>query len=363
MKSILVLFLGRTGAGSIYTLEMVCSLSKKNKILVILSSYIDNKTDWDKEANFNNNVRIKYVKTYNSIFSFVLSFFNIFRFASLICMINKYNPDMVYSSWVHYWDPIIYPLIKCKNKIKTIHDVVLKAGESNFAFRMLHYFSFKFASKYIVLSKKYIQNCIDKGIDRENIIVIPHAPYTFYKNNHDEPFKFKNKILFFGRIVEYKGLAVLLKAMRVVIKSLPTIKLIIAGDGDISLYREDLHKLENNIEIYNYWISNEEVEKYFNMIDILVLPYIEATQSGVIALSYSFSKPIISTDVGAISEQIHDGETGYVVESNNPVILSDIIIKLMSSPSLVYNMSRKCNEYYLNEMTWDSSAKMILDLL
>jgi glycosyltransferase involved in cell wall biosynthesis len=364
-KKIVVLFLGRTGVGPIYTYDIVNALSKYIKVFVILSSYIDNRNIWDKESKNNKNIQINYIKTYRSKLTFLLSFFNIFRFTKLIKTINGYQPNMVYSTWVHYWDPLIYPFLKCKIKIKTIHDIELKKGEKSIGFRLLNLFSFKYADKYIILRNRYKSVLISKGIQEKDIIVIPHTYVSYFDNMnyHKLDIKFHNKILFFGRIVEYKGLNVLLKAMEIVVKQIPGIKLIIAGAGDISKYKRELEILKNNVEIYNYWISNDEIQKYFNMIDILILPYIQASQSGIIPLSFSFAKPVIASDVGAIAEQICNGETGFLIEPNNSEVLANIINETMSSPDMLLKMGKKCHEYYLMQLALNTDAKKIIDLL
>jgi glycosyltransferase involved in cell wall biosynthesis len=364
MRRIAVLFLGRKGAGPVYTYEMICALSNYAELLVVLSSYIDNKDVWDKKAVEDKNIKPVYIKTYRSKCQFILSFFNAIRFIKIIKTINSYNPDMLYSAWVHYWDPFIYPFLKCKLKIKTIHDVEIKKGEDGMGWRYLRYFSFKHANKYIILSKKYRRNLVAKGIDENSIIVIPHAGFAYYKGQENEAdVTFHNKLLFFGRIVEYKGLQVLFDALKLIIETNPKIKLVVAGDGDLSPYKKDIELLKENLEIYNRWIPNDEVKKYFNAADISVLPYTEATQSGIIPLSYSFSKPVIASNVGALAEQIIDKETGFLVEPNNPPALSEAILKLMTSPELLFKMSKKCGNYYRTELTWDSSAKKIMALL
>jgi glycosyltransferase involved in cell wall biosynthesis len=364
MKKIVILSLGRLGAGPVYTYEMASALSKQAELLVILSTYVENKDIWDKAVKDNQKLQVKYVKTYQSEISFVLSFFNIFRFVRIVKMINSYDPDIVYSPMAHLWDPVIFPFIKCKMKLKTIHDVELHKGENSIIARLFHFFSFKQADKYIILSQKYEQNLVDKGIDKQDIVIIPHACFSSYTDDSETTdSEFHNKILFFGRIIKYKGLDVLLQAMEIIVKSMPAIKLIIAGDGDISIYKKEMEVLHDNIELYNDWIPIEDVKIYMKKADILILPYIHASQSGVIPLAYSFSKPVIASDIGAISEQIQENETGFLVEPNNPVKLADAILKLMSSPALIFEMSQKCKQVYLSELTWDASAQKIMGVL
>jgi glycosyltransferase involved in cell wall biosynthesis len=216
----------------------------------------------------------------------------------------------------------------------------------------------------VILSKKFTQNLIDRGIKKQDIIHVPHADLSYYagkKENHK--FKPNNKILFFGRILEYKGLDVLLQAMKIVVKGMPNIKLVIAGDGDISSYKNDIDILYDNIELYNKWIAIEDVKIYFENIDVVILPYIQASQSGIIPLAYSFSKPVIASNVGALDEQIYDGETGYLVEPYNHKMLAEKILQLMKSFDMIHKMSKACYKVYKNELTWEASAKKIMECL
>jgi glycosyltransferase involved in cell wall biosynthesis len=362
LKKITILYLGRKGGGPIYTYEMACALSKNVNVLAVLSLYIENKEAWEQEAKENKNLNVKYVKTYKSILGFIFSYLNIFRFIKIIRIINSYKPDMFYSTMEHFWDVIIYPFVKCKLKIKTIHDVELHKQEDGIVHRFFHYFAFKQADKYVILSKKFTQDLINRGIKEQNIIHIPHANYFYYVSEpKSRSFKFHNRILFFGRILEYKGLDILLQAMKIVVKRMPDIKLVIAGDGDISAYQKDILELNENIELHNQWIAAEDVKRYFENIDIVILPYIQASQSGIISLAYSFSKPIIASNVGALDEQMCDGETGYLIEPNNHRVLAEKILHLMASPDIIYSMNKKCYKTYTTEFTWKASAEKIIE--
>ena len=81
--------------------------------------------------------------------------------------------------------------------------------------------------------------------------------------------------------------------------------------------------------IINTYISDEEVTELFTISDVIVLPYISATQSGIIPIAYAFKKPVIASNVGAISEVVDDGITGILVPPKNveAFIESDCPIK------------------------------------
>ena len=89
----------------------------------------------------------------------------------------------------------------------------------------------------------------------------------------------------------------LLHALEYVKNQIPDFHLIIAGPGDISAYQEMIQKYEDNIELYNFHIEAEDAYKYFEISEFVVLPYKDASGSGVIPVAYCFKKPVLVTDV------------------------------------------------------------------
>ncbi|MCS2498174.1 hypothetical protein NXW59_11590 [Bacteroides fragilis] len=125
--------------------------------------------------------------------------------------------------------------MNCKCRVQTIHDVILHQGENTFKFKLVRWlFSYR-SEKYVVLSSAFQSQLIDKGIDKKNIIVVPHAVFNIYNTDNtilNDKNRY-NRFLFFGRIIKYKGLDVLLRSLEYVLKKNPTAKLLIAGNGDI----------------------------------------------------------------------------------------------------------------------------------
>jgi len=169
-------------------------------------------------------------------------------------------------------------------------------------------------------------------------------------------------VLFFGLIKPYKGLDVLIKAMKQVRKRLPVIRLLIAGEvyqGDKyyqSLIRQ--LKLQDIIETHFRFIPDQEVEAFFRRSQVCVLPYKTATQSGIIAMAYSFDLPLIASDVGGLSEYIESGKTGLLVPPNDPEALAAAIIRYFES-GLHSAMSKTIPEYR-KRFSWDKLAEIVL---
>lgn len=136
-------------------------------------------------------------------------------------------------------------------------------------------------------------------------------------------------ILFFGFIRDYKGLDLLLKAFSNPYFKPNRIKLIVAGEfyADEIKYRELIKELnlEDDVILRTSYISNTEVQHYFNGADIVAQPYKSATQSGVTQIGYHFNKPMLVTNVGGLAETIPHMKVGYVVEPNSDEIAKALI--------------------------------------
>lgn len=358
---IAILYLGKKGAGAVYTLEMARALYKLNKnICVFLSDSIENKKEFDKEQ-----FEKKYFKTYHSKLSFLFSILTMSGIRRVSNAISQYAPDCLYSTMTGLWDPFIfYKCRKVKTKVKTIHDVEIHDGVKSFYMKFIHKMQFKQAEKYVILSNRFIENLLVKHIERAQICVIPHAGFAYYKNFQQNTNRISENpiVLFFGRIVKYKGLDLLLKSMQKVIQVNPHISLRIAGNGSLDLYKDKINNLKKNVEIFNQWISDEDVPQYFTDVDVVILPYTHATQSGVIPLSYAFSKPVIVTNVGGLSEQVIDNKTGYVIPVNSEV-LADKIIIMCENRTMTRQMGQNAYKYMLENLTWESSANKLFTFI
>ncbi len=137
-------------------------------------------------------------------------------------------------------------------------------------------------------------------------------------------------VLFFGFIREYKGLDLLLKAFAD--KNLRTFRLKVLVVGEFYIDSEPYLKLikelgiEEDVLLYNEFVPNTEVVNYFCASNLVVQPYKNATQSGITQIAYHFEKPMITTNVGGLSEIVIDNKVGFVVNPD-PKEISAAIYK------------------------------------
>jgi glycosyltransferase involved in cell wall biosynthesis len=355
---IALLHLGRKGSGPIFSIEMAKALTLEgHQVISFISSFAENRVQWEASG-----LKVVFIKTYNTKIQFLLSLFCFNRFYKVISKIYIEKPDAIYSPMGHTWDMFLMPLLKKFTRVKTIHDVELHEGENSYLQKFLSYFNYRSAEGFVVLSSKYVATLVSKKILHRKIVVIPHAGFDYYLNDHNK-FEYKKVVLFFGRIIRYKGLEVLLKAMKLVIENDPSVKLRIVGNGDITTYRNLINEIGDSVELYNRWINDDEVSSFVCDVQIVVLPYTHASQSGVIPLAYSFSKPVISTNVGCLSEQIIDGKTGFIVEPNDISALAEKILYMLNHQDETIKMGIQANEYAKRELTWKSSAIKLVNFI
>jgi len=151
--------------------------------------------------------------------------------------------------------------------------------------------------------------------------------------------KGEKTILFFGAIRPYKGLQNLVSAFQILPHNQEPYRLIIAGEpkkGSDTYLRDiqqaiEKHSSKTRILRKLEFIPDEETELYFKAADVLVLPYTEVFQSGVLFLAYSFGLPVIASNVGSFREDIVSGETGYLARSSAGEDLAGAIEQFFAS--------------------------------
>ena len=359
---IVIIHLGKKGAGPVYTLEMAKALHNLGcEVFYYASESVENRKNVEAQT-----FKKRFFKTYNSKLEYLLSVFSWYKINRVIKSIKKDQPDVIYSSMNDLWSPFIFPKLKGITRVKTIHDVGIHEGNDSKFNVWWNNTNFHDAEKFVILSNKFVPKLIEKGISNDKIVVIPHAGFNYYTEFSNFELKSKiswKNILFFGRIDQYKGIDVLLKALPTVVAKHPDLKLSIVGNGDISRYKDAIEMFSNNVILHNRWIKDEEVASYVNECDFMILPYTHATQSGVIPLAYAFSKPVIATRVGCLDEQVLDGETGVMCDGNNPAALAEAMIFMLDNPERTKVMGETAKKYMESHLTWNASAITLIDFL
>jgi glycosyltransferase involved in cell wall biosynthesis len=179
-------------------------------------------------------------------------------------------------------------------------------------------------------------------------------------------------ILFFGAIAPYKGLDFLVTAFQQIVARDAKHRLIIAGrpKGGCEKYLEDLQKTISRtmdrtrvIQDISY-IPDQKMEFYFKAADVLVLPYREIFQSGILFLAYSYGLPVVAADVGSFRETLIEGRTGFLCRPHDPGDLAKTIERYFESDLFKgLNGARKdIREYARSRHSWDPVGQVTRDV-
>jgi glycosyltransferase involved in cell wall biosynthesis len=159
------------------------------------------------------------------------------------------------------------------------------------------------------------------------------------------------KILFLGRISKYKGVELLCEAMKGISPDTYE-KFIVAGEPN---YPIKLPKIEK-MEFHNRWLNEKDIAELVNASDIMVFPYIEATQSGALTIAIQALRPIVCTNVGGLAEQIGNGEALIVPPDSNK--LRQALETLIGKPELREQMKSNLRRKK-QELSWDLISKQL----
>lgn len=287
--------------------------------------------------------------------------------------LRKRNADLVISTfWLPFFGPssgTIHALLRSgKTKTLTIlHNVIpheRRPGDILFT-----RFLFRFTDYFIAQSE---------SVEKELLKFVPNAKYkrvalpmfSLFKDRipkQDARKKLgindEKVILFFGYIRPYKGLHVLIDAMKI-LKQKMNVRLLVCGEfyGDEEKYRAHIKEagIEETTTVISDYVPNENVHLYFSTADIVVQPYVSATQSAIAQIAYFFSSPIIATNVGALPEVVIHEKSGLIVPPNDPQALADAIMRYYNEDLEMKLMAGAKEER--KKYSWDAMVDAIEQL-
>jgi glycosyltransferase involved in cell wall biosynthesis len=237
----------------------------------------------------------------------------------------------------------------------------------------------------------------DRRINKHQTINLFHPVYKLFESNPSfDVQRFKNKLglkkhvfLFFGFIRKYKGLHNVIPAFHKLQQERDDVSLLICGEDfwntvdnkklSVKIKKlifgiakkvflrtkndeKDYKPLQlivdlgvKNCHVFSEFIPNEDVNKYFQVSDAVLLFYEYATPSGIESLSYNFRLPALATKVGHFPETINDGFDGYLAEEGSINSMTEVMNKSIEKP-----INKKEIDYKTIKMSWENYAKAIL---
>jgi glycosyltransferase involved in cell wall biosynthesis len=275
----------------------------------------------------------------------------------LAAVAGRFGPDVVHLQDSVVNDPRLLAVARARPRryALTVHDVVRHPGDPPMTLRQraVRHALIRRAGLVFVHAEALRERLIAEQRPGGAVVVVPHGtevPSTV------APLPEQPALLMFGRMSHYKGLDTLLDAMPLVWEQLPAVRLTIAGRG-----RAEAHPClaDGRVLVRDRYVPDAEVPALFAGATCVVLPYREASQSGVAALAKRHGRGLVVTDVGGLPELARDG-TARLVAPEDPRALAEAVLTVLRSPGLAERMACAAAGAARGESSWSRVAEATL---
>jgi glycosyltransferase involved in cell wall biosynthesis len=263
--------------------------------------------------------------------------------------LQRSRPDVVHVHGNH--DPRLLALTAGYRTVLTVHDPVDHPGAP--ALNRWQEWAdtrwFHRAERFVVHGSALADELAPK-VGRSRIAVIPHGVST-----RCEPLAPPESpsVLLFGRLEEYKGVDVLVEAMRLVWERRPDVGLVVAGAGTAA----QAVPRNPRVSLIPRYIPESDIDDLFAEASLVALPYTQASQSGVGVMAIAAGVPVVVSRLGALPELAY--EPSFTVEPGNPRALAETIVAhLDDGPEVRSAVLRHAQ----CKFSWDYAAELTTEL-
>jgi D-inositol-3-phosphate glycosyltransferase len=304
----------------------------------------------------------------------------------LLAYVTFRSPKMVHTLWnskLEYFDRILltfYLKLLGKKVLLTAHNVNRAKRDScdSILNRATLGIQYRLTDHIFVHTEKMKDELVQEfGVSPERVAVIPFGINILVPDTELTTSQAKHRlgirpdertILFYGRIVPYKGLECLVEAFHRLAPRDTSARLIIAGEPmkGFEDYVDGIRRaiadngVSDRILSRLEFIPDHETEVYFKAADVLVLPYKNIFESGVLFLAYRFGLPVVASDVGSFGEELTKGRAGLVFEPGNSTALADTLEAFFKSEfsQEPANHRRRIQAYSSSRHSWQTVGQI-----
>jgi len=285
--------------------------------------------------------------------------------------IERLDPDIL-----HIDDPDVSPRLALgirthvwRRKIPivlSVHDPHPHLGEEHRRKAIARRLLFPRIARFVLHSGALLEPFVEQhGLDRRRVSVIPLGIYRFYEAwSSSTAVAGAHRIVFFGRLSEYKGLRVLYEALPSVAGRVPGLEVDVAGQPVPGYRLPPPPVLPNGgqLRVSPEYLDNSRLTTLVQRASVTVCPYVDATQSGVILTSLALGRPVIASAVGGLSEYVHEGHTGLLVPPSDPPALSDAIVRALLEDGLLGRLHAGVLALAGGDLEWPSIGRRMTRL-
>ena len=335
----LFVFLGRRGAISRWVPDITGLTADRAAVVVSRQNEI-----YAQIRNSGPNI-VK-VDTFDSVLGAIRHLPRIFSIRRKLCdLIRTRGITRVVVLMSHIWTPFLAKAVRnCGAQyVVIVHDAIPHPGDIS---AMVHWWLIRDAlkaDKVITLSRHVANELIRRYPSlRDRVEILFHpllgAAGCSGRSMQGRPLKF----LFFGRLLQYKGLPLFVEACEILRREDLHFDFSVIGEGNLGHLRSRLEAL--GAEIVNRWIGEGEISAIMERHDVIVVSSTEASQSGVITVAFAAGRPVVATPVGGMSEQIDDGRTGILTDSVSAEAVAQAMRRLILDPALLARLANGARE-------------------
>lgn len=325
-RKILYISLTRTGSTA-YAAALASSISQSDAIII---------TSTESQNAFHKVDRT--IDTYTGIISFIYKSIAFMLTSWQLISEYKLVTSVIYLPVFHPWNLIIAIWAGIKNipVVTTIHDYHTHTGEKSIVIEWLQKIQMSISDYVIFLSENQRSLALKvkpSKASKYKLLLHPPLPVKRQQNlNHEKKLKF----LFLGRIKEYKGYKLILE----VAQSEQIERITIAGFGD------SIHSDNSKITVINEYLPDDKVSDLLSSYHVLLLPYTEASQSGVMMLGMAANIPMIVSDLPGLNEQANKSTCLWI--SPNTSSLRTAMERLQEDSDLYQTLKDNMKSYNLD---------------
>lgn len=358
---------GRFGSGSRYAVEMARALSEYcgHKLLLSLAEGAELIQDSACRAAVD-----LPLYTYTNPQEFIWR--SLFVRTTLRPIFEKLRakpPDAAIVPMMGYWDIFMIRHLHSIGVpvVVMIHDAEVHPGDHFFLMVRLQRQLMRLSEGVVTLSN-FIASKVKTRLSLAGKVhaVIPHVCFAFRDLNLPAPLPPDNstkrplRLLMAGRLRRYKGIPLLVDALKL-LREVPFTLRVVGSSIDPS----ELSCLSAlpGVELDLGWKKERDFLSHFDWADACVLPYVEASQSGVIPISFERARPVIATPVGGIPEQVKHEVTGLLTNDVSAPALAASIRRFAENPTLVRRLANNAKIYAESDLSWRVLAPRFAEVL
>ena len=275
---------------------------------------------------------------------------NVRHLAKIKAEIDTFNPDVVHVvAEGQVWFTALKTILGARPLVVTLHDVHTHPGDrdSQTIPRPIINAFVRSADAVIVHGEGLKSDAqASLGLRPDRVFSSIHPVSRRYREIADEAGLTRAddgalRVLFFGRIFKYKGLEHLVAADALIGDTVRRRKMVIAGRGDMAVAQAAAKEHPEHFDLRPRRIDDLETAQLFADADLLVLPYIEASQSGVLAIAPSFGLPVVASDIGEIGDMVRTTGMGLLVPPADPAALARALREVLEDDNLRAGLAGK----------------------